>query len=232
MTNAKTPGIVGEHALRDEEGDRLGFSEVADRIAKSIVDRSMRNGLVIGLDGEWGSGKSSLLHLIERSLGKLPEAERPTIINFRPWLIADRDALLKSLFSELADKIAHVHLARGDASATVKHKAQEVAETVRKFGRMLVGAGKLLEAASEFEIPGAKLVARIATLFGSSIAIKSKTPDLSEVKENISKYLRELDHRFIVTIDDVDRLEPKELIEVLRLVRAVADFPNIIYLLC
>src|SRR4051812_7343659 len=98
--------ITGERALREGEVDRLGFTEVAKRIANSIVDRASIDGLVIGLDGEWGSGKSSLLHLIERSLARLADETRPTIINFRPWLVGDRDALLTSLFSELADKIA------------------------------------------------------------------------------------------------------------------------------
>ena len=64
--------VAGEHALREGEPDRLGFGEVAERIANSIVDRASIDGLVIGLDGEWGSGKSSLLHLIERSLA-VPE---------------------------------------------------------------------------------------------------------------------------------------------------------------
>ena len=61
---------------------------------------------------------------------------------------------------------------------------------------------------------------------------KPADPSLNELKENLVTSLRELGHRFIITIDDVDRLEPKEVIEVLRLARSVADFPNVIYLLC
>jgi len=36
----------------------------------------------------------------------------------------------------------------------------------------------------------------------------------------------------VVTIDDIDRLEPRELGELLRLVRSVAHFPSLSYLLC
>jgi len=57
-------------------------------------------------------------------------------------------------------------------------------------------------------------------------------PQLSERKEKLATSLRDLGHRIIITIDDVDRLEPAEVLEVLRLVRAVADLPNVIYLLC
>jgi predicted KAP-like P-loop ATPase len=35
-----------------------------------------------------------------------------------------------------------------------------------------------------------------------------------------------------VTIDDLDRLEPGEAVEILRLMRAVADFPNVVYIAC
>ena len=224
-------GVTGEHALREDEIDRLGFSEVAARIANSIVDRASIDGLVIGLDGEWGSGKSSLLHLIERSLGGLSTDTRPTIINFRPWLVGDRDALLTSLFNEIADKVARVRLSRGDASDVTVEKAKEAAEAVRRFANALSRTGELVETAGAFWKP-LELAGKGLKAVGVMAAKEEEPNDLASLKAAIVKDLRELGHRFIVTIDDVDRLEPAEVIEVLRLVRSVADFPNIIYLLC
>lgn len=231
MTVGRDAEVAGEHALREDEKDRLGFTEVANRIASSIIDRASKDGLVIGIDGEWGSGKSSLLHLIERSLGQLPEGKRPTVINFRPWLVGDRDALLMALFSDLADKIAHVHLGRGDASQDTMRKAKKVAEAVRKFGNVLTRTGEFLEAIDSVA-PTAGFWGKIVRGSGQLLDKEPASPDLAALKDKITEGLIELDHRFIVTIDDVDRLEPKEVIEVLRLVRSVADFPNIIYLLC
>lgn len=231
MTAGNNAEIAGEHALREGEKDRLGFVEVANRIANSIVDRASKDGLVIGLDGEWGSGKSSLLHLIERSLGQLPADKRPTVINFRPWLIGDRDALLTTLFSDLADKIADVHLSRGNATNETILKAKKAAEAVRNFGKALTRAGELLEAIDGVA-PTAGWWGKIVGGVGKSLDKEPKAPDLAALKDKITKDLKELDSRFIITVDDVDRLEPKEVIEVLRLVRSVADFPTIIYLLC
>jgi hypothetical protein len=57
-------------------------------------------------------------------------------------------------------------------------------------------------------------------------------PPLSALKHKLVTSLRKLGHRFVITIDDVDRPEPAEVIEILRLVRSVVDLPNVIYLLC
>src|SRR5690606_16517168 len=49
---------------------------------------------------------------------------------------------------------------------------------------------------------------------------------------SIATRIRELNARFIILIDDLDRLEPHQAVEVVRLVRSVADFPNVAYVLC
>ncbi|WP_176590717.1 P-loop NTPase fold protein [Sphingobium sp. EM0848] len=228
------PGIRGEHALRDDEPDRLGFSDVAERIALSVMDRASADGLVIGIDGEWGSGKSSLLHLIERKLNQLPDEKRPTIISFRPWLVGRRDALLSSFFNDLARKIASVSHAEGDATKSSMIAATALARQVRTFAALLGRTGELVEAGGKLWAPAewiGKIIKGVGKLFDKGS--KEETgPDLATLKARITRDLHKLGHRFIVTVDDVDRLEPSEVMEVLRLVRSVADFPNIIYLLC
>src|SRR5690606_39707911 len=55
---------------------------------------------------------------------------------------------------------------------------------------------------------------------------------LEKEKAQIQEELRKLERKIVVFVDDLDRLEPNEVVEVLRLVRAVVDFPNVIYVLC
>lgn len=220
--------IRGDRALASGDVDRLGFAEVAERVAASLVDHASDAGIVIGLDGKWGSGKSSLLHLISIELEKLPEDVRPTVITFRPWLVGDRNALLASLFNQLVEGIAAVELSRGNGSADRKRKLKDAAEKARKFAASVSKAGDLLKAVPH---PVAKVGGGILSGAGKLFA-KSEATDLSSQKAGLTKTLKDLGHRFIITVDDVDRLEPSEVIEVLRLVRSVADFPNITYLLC
>lgn len=230
MSRDSDARVRGERALRAGDVDRLGFSEIAARIATSLVDRASQDGFVVGIDGQWGSGKSSLLYLLSEELKRLPALQRPTTLSFSPWLVGNREALLTSLFNQLAEAIDGVQLARGDATGETLRKVKEAAELVRRFGAAVSKAGDLVQALSSWISwlgPIGKGLSGLGKLTSKKDAVR-----LDRLKDQLTVSLRELGHRFIVTVDDVDRLEPSEIIEVLRLVRSVADFPNIIYVLC
>jgi predicted KAP-like P-loop ATPase len=233
MPEDQNYSVKGDRALSSGDEDKLGFREVAKRIATSLVDRASEDGLVIGVEGAWGSGKSSLLFLIGDELGKLPKEREPTVINFRPWLIGNRDALITSLFGELSRQLDQVALRAGDATRISVAKAKEAGESLRRFMSALSRAGSTIEVAGDALGLGlVKLSGKAVKAVGELANEKPAPPQLSELKDKLASSLRELGHRFIVTIDDVDRLEPVEVIEILRLVRSVVDLPNVIYLLC
>jgi predicted KAP-like P-loop ATPase len=225
--------IKGDRALSSGDEDRLGFREVAKRIAISLVDRASEDGFVIGLEGAWGSGKSSLLFLIREELGKLPKDREPTVIDFRPWLISNRDALMTSLFGELSRQLDQVALDAGDITRISVAKAKEASEALRSFVSGLSKAGSAIEVAGDASgLVPIKWIGKSIKAAGDWVDKKPASPQLSELKDKLARSLRELGHRFVITIDDVDRLEPAEVIEILRLVRSVVDLPNVIYLLC
>ncbi len=179
--------MKGDRPLDVGTPDRLGFRDVARQIAMSLADRASDNGFVVGLEGRWGSGKSSLLYLIEEELARLSNAR----------------------------------------------KAKEIASAIRKFGRNLGKIGEAIEGAGNVAGIGLLLwFGKVLKIFGVFTKTPPIEPSLIDQKDQLIKSLRELGHRFIITIDDVDRLEPNEVIEVLRLTRSVADFPNVIYVLC
>ena len=232
MVEVQNDSVKGDRALSSGDDDKLGFREVAKRIATSLVDRASEDCLVIGVEGAWGSGKSSLLFLIGDELGKLPNDRKPTVINFRPWLIGNRDALITSLFGELSTQLDQVALNAGDATRISVAKAKEAGEALRRFMSGLSRAGSAIEFVGDASGSAILKLSGKAVKAAGELADKKPTPpQLSELKDKLAKSLRELGHRFIITIDDVDRLEPAEVIEIMRLVRSVVDLPNVIYLL-
>ncbi|RJF90086.1 hypothetical protein D3874_19085 [Oleomonas cavernae] len=99
--------------------------------------------------GVWGSGKSSLLFLIGDELGRLPGDRKPTVINFRPWLIGNRDALITSLFGELSRQLDQIALNAGDATRISVAKAKKAGEALRSFMNGLSKAGAAIEFVGE-----------------------------------------------------------------------------------
>lgn len=223
--------ILGDRPLGTTGIDRLGFEALAQRIATSLMDRASAGGLVVGIEGAWGSGKTSLIDLTIRQLDGLGKAGKPVVVNFRPWLIGDRESLLNGLFKELASAVDSIALESGDAGPHTKTKAKDVAQKIRNFGSKLGSIGRVIAVAGN-GVPGMAMAGNVITALADAAKDTQSEKPLANVKDDLIGSLAELNRRIIVTIDDVDRLEPSEALEILRLVRSVGDFPNVIYLLC
>lgn len=234
MTEQVDPGeLRGDAPLARDAPDVIGLREVATRVAEALAGLRTHASLVIGIEGRWGSGKSSLLSEIEQALGPLSAARPHSLVHFRPWLVGNRDALLEQLFADLERAIDGVKAGRGDTTRVTLAQARRAGKAARKFAAGLARAGSTVELAGDVAsfAPvkwGGKALATIGGWLGREPAAKS----LDVLRARLVTALRALDHRIIVTIDDIDRLEPGEMIEVLRLVRSVGDLPGVLYLLC
>lgn len=68
----------------------------------------------------------------------------------------------------------------------------------------------------------------------SGINIKARARDLDEEKEfqQISSFMEQFDKPIVLVIDDLDRLNPEEIKQVLCVVKAAYDLPHVSYVLC
>ncbi len=160
---------------------------------------------MIGLTGPWGSGKTSVLNLLEESLGS-----EAIVVWFEPWLFSDADQLVTRFFDELSAQL------KGDGTK----------RRLRKLGARLADYGAALSPAASVVLgPAGEIAAapkRLANL---------QTASASAVRREIRATLREHPQRIVVLIDDLDRLDPHEVGEVLRLVKLVADLPGVVHVL-
>lgn len=79
----------GDKPLTRPEDDRLGFAPVAQHLAGAIVGLPATAGFVFGIEGRWGSGKSTLIALTKTAL-QSRDADAPETIDFSPWLVGNR----------------------------------------------------------------------------------------------------------------------------------------------
>jgi hypothetical protein len=83
----------------------------AKRVARVIASRTDPESIVIGINGAWGEGKTTVFNFIEEALINVPQ-----VVCFRFKLTGDQIALARRLVSEgtsipQASKILNVHRA-------------------------------------------------------------------------------------------------------------------------
>ncbi|PKG42573.1 P-loop NTPase fold protein [Psychroflexus sp. MES1-P1E] len=69
--------------VENEEQDRFQRYNFSKRIADTIIQRENEEGIVIGIYGAWGEGKTSVLNFIQKELDK-----QKTILTvaLNPWI--------------------------------------------------------------------------------------------------------------------------------------------------
>jgi len=100
MTDADKFQFSASQPITKIEQDELGHWPLAQELASAIRISSPQAGFVLGIEGGWGSGKSSIANLVEHDLCS-QEPKRHKIVRFNPWLIGTRDQLLGELFGQL-----------------------------------------------------------------------------------------------------------------------------------
>ena len=101
--------MLKDTPIMNKEQDQLGRNQFAQKLATAILSyikmhSDDKEGIVIGLEGAWGSGKTSLIHLIENNLRESDQVNLKTSI-FNSWLSVNRDRLVWDFFETL-DKSA------------------------------------------------------------------------------------------------------------------------------
>ena len=163
------------------------------------------------------------------------------MIRFEPWLVGTKQALLASFFSQLIGVIRDCgtdpHIAEKLASNPTI--IDQILARMSRYAAHLEKGSLVLDYAGAFDPTGKTKAAAAGVKILSALAnwIAPKDRSLEKLKEQITHDLRTLSKlvsglRFTVAIDDLDRLDPEESVEILRLVKAVANFPIVTYLVC
>lgn len=209
--------------LKPEDHDLLGLEPLAEQLTKVLCDESLKEGFVLGIEGPWGSGKSSLLKKTIRKLCALEEP--PTIVEFNPWLVGDKLELISEYFialNEALDRELKIDPQNEDKAKT------KVKEGLEKYAKHINAGAKLLSVGA-FLIPQLETASKAIKTVLESLEEISQPEPLHKQKEDLENALREISRPIIVFVDDTERLDPPEVMETLRLLRSVGDLPNIVY---
>lgn len=206
-----------DNPIKKQEEDLLGRASFSNQLAKGIYEYNGKAGLVIGLFGEWGTGKTSVVNMAENEIKRLSEKDgnNPLIVRFSPWNYTDKNNLISLFFQELKIKIHN---------QSEKSYYENIADALEKYS-------EAVDLLNYVPLMGSGVVSTVKTILKIITKKVSKKSTLNKTRNDLEKALKDVDKQIIVVIDDIDRLTNEQIRDIFQLVKQVADFPNVIYLL-
>lgn len=232
---------------KESKVDFLNFNEIAESIKDLITEKELMP-ISVGVFGDWGAGKSTILELTAKAL---EQDEQDYIqIQFDAWTFQGYDDAKAALLETIAAQL--VEVAKGDE--TLLAKALDFAKRIDKVRFM----GLMAESAAA--ISGMPTFGAIQNIFGwASDATDDEDFDLKDLQKdaeeigNVSKkakglvkakkkfsppkeirefrksyisLLEAFDKPVIVYVDNLDRCLPENTISTLEAIRLFLFMPN------
>jgi hypothetical protein len=197
-------GLIEDLALgksKREKLDKLGYEPYATRISQLILDTFPEGSLAIGINGEWGSGKTSFMYLMEEAIKEKIKSDKMPfeIIHFNPWESSGTEFIVRDFFEQL--------------SKSVSKNNKALLKKLFAYSKRLTHIDPS---------PISKLIGTLT---------QHQEPNVADLQSQIKDLLKTEGRRILIFIDDLDRLDSKELMQVLKLVRNSAGFSNIFFVL-
>jgi len=230
MSRFNDTPFIGEIKEEIALFDSINNAPFAESIADFI--QTCETPMTIGLQGDWGTGKTSLMNMIKCSLKKGVHK-----IDLNTWhysMFRQEDeflgiVIIKALVDELAKKF---EVKKNDFSDKVKSLGTMLGKGLQKIVAVgksveigLPGVGVTLDDAFD-AISGEDKSLQIENL--SSILLKFK----QEFSVLISTYVEaNPKERIFIFIDDLDRIRPVKAVEVLETLKNFMDVPGCVFVL-
>lgn len=202
--------------------DKLGRSTFAKALAETFLSYKSKESIVIGLFGDWGTGKTSVINMCLEHVENLSKNEskenKPIIVEFNPWNFSDQSQLTTQFFKQLS-----ISLQKPDHAANVI-----------KAGKRLITYAKFIQPLEMIPTigPAANKVSMLIKTIGLSMREwgDRKSKDLDSIRLELNRLLEAQPQKIIIVIDDIDRLNNTEIRQMFQLVKNLGDFPNTLYL--
>ena len=214
-------GIVDE-ALPEGGTDALKISTYKDALVNFI--KKTDTPMTIGVQGEWGSGKTSLLNQIWNDLDRINEGDSSRDDFKQIWINSWEHSLLctpeESLMKIIGNIISELTL-----SDINKNRSDNLK---RNVGNIMKGA---LRIGSSMTL-GAAGVDAVDNMFnGNENSIKQLRDELKVLVEDIKKLETNNFGKIVIYVDDLDRIEPKNAVRILELLKNIFNIKDCVFIL-
>lgn len=195
------------------EKDFLGIDNHAQALTNFI--KSCQTPLTIGIQGEWGSGKTSLLNSISNKLGD----KEYKIITINAWeqaLLSKPEETLLKIVNEIINNLTE------ELSDKEKYKTK----ISQNFEKITKGALRVAGAA----IGGSSTADVVKDLMDNNQSVINDLKNtLTEVTLRIVE--RKKYDKIVIYVDDLDRIDPPDAVSILELLKNIFDIEHCVFVL-
>ena len=213
-----------DQPIRKVNSDLLEAEKYATALSSFILESD--TPLTIGIQGEWGTGKTSLMYMLKEKIENITEEENYAIATswVNTWEYSmfkgvdqTTPAVLKGMLEKLKESC-------GDNWTLT----DDVENKIKKIGNFLGNvANQLISSQTGVNVKDAA---------GSDSS--SFMTDIAEIKFDIKEVIAQLItdeknpyQKVVFFIDDLDRIEPSDAVEVLEALKNIFDIHNCIFIL-
>ena len=214
-------GIV-DKALPGGEEESLKIGSHINALTKFIQDTA--TPMTVGIQGDWGSGKTSLCNQIFSRLENASNNNDDGVKYKQIWVNAWEHSLLCSPEESLIKIINQIIEELIDADDT-KTKAESIKKNVKNVlhGAMRIGGAVALGAAGKDLADG--------MIDDSSSSIAKLRKDLASMAQDIRQAETNPYSKIVIYVDDLDRIVPENAVQVLELLKNIFDIDGCVFIL-
>ena len=227
---------------KETDVDFLGYDKISDTILEIVKDNHLRP-LTIGVYGDWGVGKSSILSLLQKKVKELPKEESKKIhtIVFNGWLFQGyedtKSALMETIVTDLARLQPNVEKVKKLAKSLLRRinwlKVAKVSASAIWTGVTGIPNPGMISGVISMAENAKKLFTKKEDSENADIVVEQKDEDgfLNEEENTVPSQIHAFRKEFkeliesskveqlIILVDDLDRCLPKSVIEILEAIR-------------
>ncbi len=278
MSSLESKFLLDNPIILSKDTDILGHTNIVDRLKGAIkVHKNEYFPFVIGLEGEWGTWKTTILSTLENDINHSTELEDCIVFNYSPWLYGSDQDLCTKFFEEFwifleknnfFDKDFSIKNLKNYEKAVsgldplsnnflgisaqwllslfylVKNPIIVIFLTVWIIYLVVIGIFSFENFDRDLsyfwttqfifnDLSSGLLILTFIIWFISIIKSYANSWDdlINSLKKTINKHLKENNKKIIFIIDDIDRLPKEKISIIMQLVKSIANFNNVIYIL-
>lgn len=202
--------------------DAFGFDALVRTLSDVILSDSTQTPITIGIDGEWGTGKTSIMKMIETQARMLDFS----CVWLNAWSLETTENLIAAVASEIQNEIDAKD--KGLKSSFRQNLARWMTEALISVGGSLAGStikSSILEPAEGLVKAGFERERSITEL-ASIVSTRRSFESLVELILRDSKTKR---RRLLVFVDDIDRALPDQIANLLKNLKLILEIPQCVF---